>query len=353
MPRLQERGVSARGRIVGHICASAVVLGAFSGHAQEPVPDSQRIEHGERLFHLYCATCHGRTGDGWGERHDITYARPRSFLSARFKLATTKNRVPSDSDIERTIRLGMPGSGMPSWSQLSPAEIAALARFVRQLGIEALRVALAREIAAGEIDSVEAASRLAERTIPGAPVAVPAEPPVDPERRQRGERIYREACAPCHGLDGRSPQAAAKSDFEGNWLPPTSLAAGIFKGGGDGRQLFIRLATGMEGTGMPAYDSAYSGDELWDVVHHVQALARGEIASEITAEISATKPVGEVPIEVVAANDTVRGRVLLEPPPAAGSARPAGRFGLGGWIALGVLLAGAALLLSMFLRRRA
>lgn len=246
--------------------------------ATEPTEAFETIEDeglrlGRTLFLRYCAECHGENGDGWGLRHDITYARPRSFMVGRFKLATTVNRIPSDQDLQRVIRLGMPGAGMPSWSQLPDDEIATLAAYVRFLGVAPLRRELNAQVAAGLLSAEEAAVRLAERTVPGASVEIPPETGLTTAGLRRGGEIYIEACAPCHGERGDAPPGSLKTDLEGNWLLPTSLATGTFKGGSEGSQIYARIVMGMDGTAMPAFEDAYPPKELWDLVHFVQSLS--------------------------------------------------------------------------------
>ena len=233
------------------------------------------VETGRRLFLVYCAECHGESGDGYGMRQDVSYARPRSFQSARFKLSTTQNRVPSDQDLFRTISRGMPGSGMPNWSHLPEAQIRSLVRFVRKLGCDALRKHLDAEVAAGRRTAAEADAIFESRTVPGPPVEIPPEPPTDSGSLARGRELYRNACAACHGENGSPPFGAVHVDFDGNRLPATSLRTGAFKGGGEGEQLYVRILKGMDGTAMPAYEGAYSPNDIWHLVHWVQELATG------------------------------------------------------------------------------
>lgn len=253
----------------------ALALGA-SAHAQT-VPGSATgadRELGEKLFGDFCVECHGWTGDGDGKMSDHTYARPRSFALGMFKLSTTQNRVPSDADLTRTIQLGMPGGGMPNWAQLNEEEVAALVRYVRRLGVETLKEALAEEVAKGALTAEEALEIVAERTTPGPRVIVPPATDASEGALERGRAIYIQGCESCHGPQGRPVMGNLKTDFEGNRLLPTSLRAGVFKGGGEPEQLYIRILMGINGTAMPSFESAYSPDEIWDLVHYVRSLAR-------------------------------------------------------------------------------
>lgn len=283
--------------VVTLVVAAGVAVSLTAQASGTSSSSSSTLGLGERVYRLHCAECHGLAGDGWGERRDTTYARPRSFLSARFKFSTTENGVPSDADLERTLRRGLPGSGMPNWGWLTDAELTAVAAYVRALGVDGLRRALDEQVAAGELTAEEAAATLTRRTVPGAPVAVPPEPVATAERHRRGEHLYAAACAPCHGADGNPAAGTLKTDFEGNRLLPTSFAKGVFKGGGDGTVLYIRVLKGIPGTAMPAFEGAYSEDELWDIVHYVQALAAADSAGlqphPATSAVLAARPAGD------------------------------------------------------------
>ncbi len=227
---------------------------------------------GRQAYLRYCRECHGESGDGMGKFSYTTGERPRTFQSGRFKLATTQNAIPSDRDLEATIRRGMPGTGMSAWAQVPQAEIAAMARYVRSFSLDAIRGELDREVAAGEMTAAEADAEFGRRTLPGPPIEIPPEPPFSDERRAHGERLYLEACASCHGPNGRRLRNDPMPDIEGNQTLPTNIVGGVFKGGAGGEAIFARLHLGMDGTAMPGYRDAYSPDEIWDIVHTVQRI---------------------------------------------------------------------------------
>ena len=218
--------------------------------ADAPVLDD---DLGRQVFLRYCRECHGEEGDGLGKFSYTTGERPRSFQSGRFKLATTENLIPSDRDLEDTIRRGMPGTGMSAWAQLPDAEIEAVARYTRSFSLDALRAELEAQVAAGELGAAEADGEFARRTTPGPPIAIPPEPPFDEARRARGERLYLEACASCHGPNGRRLRNDPMPDFEGNHTLPTNIVGGVFKGGAGSAAIYSRLHLGMDGTAMPGY----------------------------------------------------------------------------------------------------
>ncbi len=257
------------------LCTLLLATSAMAQGAQDSTPaDSAAPDPnlGRQAFLRYCRECHGEAGDGLGKFSYTTGERPRSFQSGRFKLATTENSIPSDRDLEETIRRGMPGTGMSAWGQVPDDEIAAMARYTRSFSLDAIRAELDRRVAAGELSAAEADAEFAERTTPGPAIEIPPEPPFDEERRARGERLYLEACASCHGPNGRRLRNDPMPDFEGNHTLPTNIVGGVFKGGNGNADIYGRLYLGMDGTAMPGYREAYTKDEIWDLVHTVERI---------------------------------------------------------------------------------
>lgn len=238
-------------------------------------PESpSQLERGRQIFARQCALCHGDAGDGGGRFAYLMNPRPRDFKKGKFKLVTTVNRNPSDADLLRVIRRGMPGSAMPPWGHLPEADLAALVAFVKSIRHEAVMAELEQGVLDGSFETGEVAELLALRTEPGKPLVVPPETAFDDLRWFHGRRVYLEACASCHGVDGHPVPEAVKYDEDGYPDPPRSFVNGIFKGGMDGPSLYARIVLGMPGTPMPAFEGIYSTDEMWDLIHYVQSLAR-------------------------------------------------------------------------------
>jgi mono/diheme cytochrome c family protein len=246
---------------------------------EEPASSSEGqftglLSRGQILFAKQCVICHGEAGDGAGKFAYLMNPRPRDFKVGKFKLSTTQNQIPSDDDLLRTISRGMPGSAMPPWGHLPLADLRALVAYVRKINTDGIRANLESGVKDGTYKAEELATVLAERTQPGPPIVVPAEPVSDDLRWFNGRRVYLEACASCHGQDGHPLAEAVKFDDEGFPDPPRSFVNGIFKGGMDGPGLYCRILKGMRGTPMPASEGNYTADEIWDLIHYVQSLAR-------------------------------------------------------------------------------
>ncbi len=231
------------------------------------------LVRGRSFFEMSCALCHGERGDGNGRFSMGQTPRPRDFRRAKFKFTTTTNQVPSDDDLVRLFRVGVPGATMPGYPQADRGELLAVAAYVRKLTADGVSVDLSREIASGTLSLDEAKRMLAARTTPGVPVVVPPEPVVDESRLANGKRVYLEACVKCHGADGTPDISEALFDEDGTRNIPRRFAQGYFKGGEEGALLFVRVLNGMPGTPMPSFKDAYSPADIWDVVHYLQRLS--------------------------------------------------------------------------------
>jgi cytochrome c oxidase cbb3-type subunit I/II len=72
------------------------------------------IAYGKEVYERRCVGCHGKNGDGNGPAATFMYKqRPRSFAAAVFKFRLTKEPLPTDGDLLRTITRGVRGTAMP------------------------------------------------------------------------------------------------------------------------------------------------------------------------------------------------------------------------------------------------
>ncbi|MEK6608781.1 MAG: c-type cytochrome [Myxococcota bacterium] len=192
---------------------------------------------GERVYGLYCATCHGARGDGEGP----TAARygspaPRNFTRGVFRFRSTlSGQLPLHRDLVSTIERGLPGTIMPPWKELlPPRDIDEVARFIEGFS------------------SRFAAEPEASRTA----ITILAARPDSAESVARGRFVYLVMkCWDCHGVagDGGGPSAHTLKNEEGAALRATDFTHGVFKGGGHAREIYRALVTGLDGAAMPSY----------------------------------------------------------------------------------------------------
>jgi len=214
----------------------------------------------DSLYERECAFCHGRAGRGDGPAASHLRIAPADFSAGNFKLRSTPSgAMPTDDDLFGTITRGIPGSGMPSFATLNEEERRSLVRSVKRLS---------RPRRGGESYFTSRAS--------GPVITVPERPPTNEAVVAKGAKLYRElACASCHGDQGRGDGRSAPElkDYAGRPISPTNFTLGVFLGGADPRQLYLRLATGVNGTPMAEYgDDVIRPEDRWALVEYLLSL---------------------------------------------------------------------------------
>jgi len=96
--------------------------------------DEEGGKHG--LYRRHCAHCHGISGDGHGPTALILNPYPRDYRPGIFKFKSTERAArPTDEDLTRIVKQGIPGTAMPSFALLPPTEVEALVEYVKYLSI--------------------------------------------------------------------------------------------------------------------------------------------------------------------------------------------------------------------------
>jgi mono/diheme cytochrome c family protein len=223
----------------------------------KPPATPQLLAAGRRLYDKQCAVCHGATGAGDGAAAYLLYPKPRDFTQNEFRLVSTSTMQATDEDLFLTITRGMPGSTMPSWEALSPAQRWALVYYVRQL--------------TGASEPVD----------PAAVIQVPSETPATSGGLARGRELFAQACASCHGPQGRGDGQQVMTDDAGVPIKPRDLTAGVFKGSSESADLYYRIVAGLPGSPMPSYAGVYTDEQLWDLIHYVQSLVPSGVEERV------------------------------------------------------------------------
>jgi len=94
--------------------------------------------------------------------------------------------------------------------------------------------------------------------------------PDNPESRSRGQKIYGDKCAVCHGGRGDGQTEMGKSL---NPPPPDLTDRHMMKEMTDG-EIFWKVTTGKGP--MPSYKKELTEKERWDLVNYIKSLARPE-----------------------------------------------------------------------------
>jgi len=245
-----------------------------------PASASAQEHPGKATYDKWCAECHGSEGRGDGPAAATMLPRPRDFTQARYQIRTTASgALPTDADLHRILKRGMPGTAMPAWTKLSRAErdqvIAYIKTFSRFFASEPAPAAL-------DLGSA---------------------PRATDERIEAGRRLYeRIECWKCHGRDGRGdgPSAPTQEDEGGNPIRPANLRQNwMFNGGGTAADIYGRLRTGIDGTPMPSFSDLIDAgllteDSLWNIALYVRSLSP-ERTPEPVEVIRAELVAGDVP----------------------------------------------------------
>ncbi|MGH1341551.1 MAG: c-type cytochrome [Nannocystales bacterium] len=97
----------------------------------EEVP-AEVLNAGHRSFEMRCASCHGRDGSGQGPASSGLAHPPRDFRQADFKYKSVADgALPSDEDLDITIRNGKLANGMPAFSGLSDDDRHAIIQYLK------------------------------------------------------------------------------------------------------------------------------------------------------------------------------------------------------------------------------
>lgn len=260
-----RRGLKLWTRAVG--LPLAILLSAPLAVASDTSTESE-ADRGRRIYERQCALCHGSSGRADGPASYLLFPPAREFARGRFKLVGTTNGVPSDEDLLATLRRGMPGSAMPSWSWMPEEDLRAVAGHVRSLAIRGLFEDLRMEASEDSDDDLMALAR--ERMTPSEPVPVGATAAATPEIIEVGRRAFVKYCAGCHGEDGKGRADVLRRDEDGvmNWA--RDFTSGILKGGSSHEAIAKRLQSGIHGTVMPATD--LSQDQRLSLITYVRHL---------------------------------------------------------------------------------
>ena len=208
--------------------------------------------------------CHGANGDGNGPAATFLHRqRPRSFAAAVFKFRLTKEPLPTDGDLLRTITRGMRGTAMPAWYELPLADRLAVIQYIKY------------ELAVDRSDPAKPYAFFVEEP-PGPPLYIGKPPAPSQQILDRGKEVWQVAkCWECHGQGGKGDgeKAAGLKDDLGFPIVPADLTSGQFKSGPAVEDIFRTMSTGLSGTPMPSYRDSLPEEDRWALAYYVLALS--------------------------------------------------------------------------------
>lgn len=224
------------------------------------------IKTGRNVFNMQCARCHGAEGRGDGVDAPRLVVQPRDLTSGRFKWkTTTQGTPPSDDDIRNgIIGHGLPGSGMPSFANLSDDVKNSLVAYIKSIS-PAFQNAPAPQ-----------------------PIPAPKNMKAAPDLKKGAEVYAKLQCALCHGEGGRANGTSAFSLVDAWQRPikPANLTQGwTFRGGDQTIDIYHRMLAGIDGAPMPSYEGAATHEEAWLLSAYVASM---QLKPNFSKDIHAT-----------------------------------------------------------------
>ncbi len=214
--------------------------------------DAQRAA-GKVIYDDKCAQCHGYEGDAASVAKTYFRPQPRDFTAATYKFRSTPNgELPTTEDIKRSIRLGMPYTGMPAWPEFSDQELTNLAYYLKTFAQDVFEEY-------GSTPSIDLQSP----------------PAYSDASRDRGRMVYEEnQCLDCHGEYGRGDGKSAPTLVD-QWNEPIRPAdltkRWTYRGGATRTDIARTFITGLDGSPMPSY-SIEPIEDQWALVDYVYSL---------------------------------------------------------------------------------
>jgi mono/diheme cytochrome c family protein len=247
---------------------------------------SGHLKQGAAIYSKYCVQCHGVTGDGSGVAAAYMIPKPRDYRAGVFKFTSTiYGSKPLREDLIRTVKRGIRGTSMPSFSLLPPNDLEAVVDYV-------LALTHRGELEAQLADEAEFNDSLASERVPEMIAAI-----LNRWGQARGQIVYPTtpmpqftvadiargkqsfltlACAQCHGDDGRGQMASNVGvDAWGNPTKAADLTSGMLRGGTEPLDIYRHIDAGINGTPMPSFHASLQKEPetIWRLVAYVLEIA--------------------------------------------------------------------------------
>ncbi len=273
----------------------------------------EHLRRGRAVYSRYCLQCHGNTGDGNGLAAAYMLPKPRDYRLGMFKFtSTTYGSKPLREDLLRTVKRGIRGTSMPSFSLLPAGDLDAVVDYVLVLTHRGeLESQLADEAAFDETIDVAKVPEVIARILgrwneARSHVVFPSTPMPEFSSAvvEKGRKAFLTVgCAQCHGEDGRG-QLVTNNALNDSWGNPTKaadLTSGMLRGGTEPLDIFRHIDAGINGTPMPSFHAALQKEPetTWNLVGYVLHVAdsrrRGTIFDSGLLEDGILQPLPGVP----------------------------------------------------------
>ena len=257
---------------------------SLAGTALAGIPDPVKqdlLEKGKKVYFKRCVWCHGVEGAGDGPAAERLFTKPRNFLAGTFKIRVTDSgQLPTDADLVKTVKNGLPGSAMPAWGEfLKEDEIQAVVQFVKSL-VEDRDF---NDVEDEEVDTMEFGSNPWGTTAPYH-LGIPQ------EAIDAGKEIFiKNKCFECHGGEGRGDGNPTMKD---DWGFPIVAAdwqqcwnwRGSRRNHFDPFNVVRTVSTGLNGTPMPNFREKITVEDRWKLAAFVNSLCPRKKMDKLTSK---------------------------------------------------------------------
>jgi mono/diheme cytochrome c family protein len=273
--------------------------------------DDETLAKGSGVYRTHCLHCHGLAGDGRGPTGPWVNPHPRDYRQGVFKFTSSSldagTRKARREDLARTVREGVEGTSMPSFRLLSGDELDAVVSYVIHLSLRGevefltLLNLLSDESADRSADGVKSYAsedvlpilvkrwidtQSKDNVIQLSPYASMTAEQVK-ESAKRGMALFfkqgEAGCIGCHIRFGR--QDSYSYDDWGTIIRRANLTSGVYRGGRRPADLYYRIHSGINGSGMTAFGKTLSGEQVWDLVNFLQALPHPAMRKDLVGDI--------------------------------------------------------------------
>jgi DMSO reductase family type II enzyme heme b subunit len=226
----------------------------------KPIEKAPETEASRMIYEKRCSHCHGEDGRGDGPAAGFVIPRPRDFTSGVYKFRSTPSGFPpTDEDLARSIRQGMPGTAMPAWKQFTDGEVRALVQHIKGFS-------------PGTFDPHP------PQADPPQPLQIGIPPKPSSEQIEKGKQVFQDAkCWECHGKVGRGDgEKAWDPDFKDDWgqriFPRDLTHPWEYRNGATVEDIYRTVTTGLDGTPMASFQDSFSDEERWALAQYVKSI---------------------------------------------------------------------------------
>ncbi len=218
-----------------------------------PPPDEASLKVGRTIYEARCAVCHGVKGDGNGERAGDLTIKPLDFRDAMYKFRSTPTgAAPTDGDLFKTISRGLHGTAMVPWLGLNNSQKWLVIYYIKSF------------------------SDYFEDGDENVTVTPPKPVKSADEYVELGTKVYEKAkCHECHGKEGYGDGTKADK-LKDDWLrpiKPRNFRKRILKRGLEINEIYLTIATGLNGTPMLSYSSSLTEEEILALAYFIKSIA--------------------------------------------------------------------------------